>query len=62
LPPPLARMEAVAAPSPEADPVTIAYKPSLDIVSSCCFEPQFRRLAYHIAQQSQGKSILRFME
>jgi hypothetical protein len=27
----LARMEAVAAPSPEADPVTIAYKPSLDI-------------------------------
>src|SRR5271166_1959395 len=36
--PPWARMVAVAAPSPDAEPVTIAYKPSFDIVSSCCPE------------------------
>src|SRR6266581_4939938 len=36
--PSLARMAAVAAPRPEADPVTIAHKPSFDIgISSCCF-------------------------
>src|SRR3954467_11054449 len=36
--PPLARMAAVAAPRPEAEPVTIAHKPSFDIrISSCCF-------------------------
>src|ERR1700709_474557 len=29
--PPLARMAAVAAPRPDAEPVTIAHKPSLDI-------------------------------
>src|SRR6476661_3156287 len=29
--PPLARMAAVAAPKPDADPVTIAHKPSFDI-------------------------------
>src|SRR6476469_6768063 len=29
--PPLARMAAVAAPRPEAEPVTIAHKPSFDI-------------------------------
>src|ERR1700710_3333671 len=35
----LARMEAVAAPRPEAEPVTIAHKPSFDIrISSCCCE------------------------
>src|SRR6202011_5515945 len=37
--PPFARMAAVAAPKPDADPVTIAHKPSFDIrISSCCFE------------------------
>src|SRR4051812_42115062 len=37
--PPLARMDAVAAPRPEAEPVTIAHKPSFDIrVSSWCGE------------------------
>src|SRR3954449_5490025 len=37
--PPLARMAAVAAPRPEAEPVTIAHKPSFDIrISSCCSE------------------------
>jgi hypothetical protein len=31
-------MAAVAAPRPEAEPVTIAHKPSFDIrISSCCF-------------------------
>src|SRR6478736_1490473 len=30
-------MAAVAAPSPEADPVTIAHNPSFDIASSCVF-------------------------
>src|SRR5262249_24170540 len=34
--PPLAKMPAVAAPRPDAEPVTITHKPSFDIVSSCC--------------------------
>src|SRR4029078_6490244 len=35
--PPLARMAAVAAPRPEAEPVTIAHNPSFDIrISFCC--------------------------
>src|SRR6266404_235355 len=34
--PPLASMAAVAAPRPDAEPVTIAHKPSFDIrISSC---------------------------
>src|SRR5215475_15216021 len=33
-PPPLARIAAVAAPSPDAEPVTIAHKPSFDIAVS----------------------------
>src|SRR4029079_4292719 len=55
--PPFARMAAVAAPRPDADPVTIAHKPSFDI-------PRFLLLffdepcggAYHIARQSLCKS------
>src|SRR4029078_8733369 len=40
--PPLARIAAVAAPRPDAEPVTIAHKPSLDIrISSYCFETLF---------------------
>src|SRR5690349_10098900 len=51
-------MEAVAAPRPEADPVTIAHKPSLDIRFLLLFCSHFRGLAYHIARQSQGQSPL----
>src|SRR6476469_3214376 len=42
--PPFARMAAVAAPRPDAEPVTIAHKPSFDIgISFCCFELNFSR-------------------
>src|SRR5258707_15190414 len=34
--PPFARIAAVAAPSPDAEPVTIAHKPSADIAFPCC--------------------------
>src|ERR1700754_3473995 len=59
--PPLARMAAVAAPRPEAEPVTIAHKPSFDIrISSCCCELFLNGplvgLAYHIAWQGPCKS------
>src|SRR6185436_988486 len=59
--PPLARMAAVAAPRPEAEPVTIAHKPSFDIrISFCCFLAGFRTArrsrAYHIVPQSARKS------
>src|SRR5437879_3816667 len=59
--PPFARMAAVAAPRPEAEPVTIAHKPSFDIrISSCCFwlgfEPPVGRGPYHIALKSARKS------
>jgi hypothetical protein len=37
----LARILAVAAPRPDAEPVTITHKPSFDIVSSCCLEGRF---------------------
>src|SRR6478609_1073486 len=57
--PPLARMAAVAAPRPDAEPVTIAHKPSFDIrFSSSCFETLFERpialrLAYRAAKSLQ---------
>src|ERR1700761_3589458 len=38
--PPLARIPAVAAPRPDAEPVTITHKPSLDIGFLLLFEPQ----------------------
>src|SRR3954454_16995010 len=42
--PRFARMAAVAAPKPDAEPVTIAHKPSFDIrISSCCFDQNFSR-------------------
>src|SRR5688500_6638216 len=52
--PPLARIAAVAAPRPEAEPVTIAHKPSFDIrISSSCFwlgfEPPVHRLSLTIS-------------
>src|SRR5581483_3682024 len=37
--PPLARIPAVAAPRPDAEPVTITHKPSLDIGFLLLFEP-----------------------
>src|SRR5258708_372199 len=54
--PPLARMAAVAAPKPDADPVTIAHKPSFDIrISSNCFELNFARggIPYRAAKSLQ---------
>src|SRR5450755_2526326 len=62
--PPLARMAAVAAPRPDAEPVTIAHKPSFDIrISSCCFSltrPEARDLAYRAGKRLQiGKTPLR---
>src|SRR5438552_4262178 len=58
--PPLARIAAVAAPRPDAEPVTIAHKPSLDIrISSYCFETLFEpapACVYHIARQGPCKS------
>jgi hypothetical protein len=67
----LARIAAVAAPRPEAEPVTIAHKPSFDIrISSCCFETLFEpalelafefalawRLAYRAANSLQIHEI-----
>src|ERR1700709_2082854 len=58
--PPLAKIEAVAAPRPEAEPVTIAHKPSFDIrISSCCGELFLKGplvgLAYHIVRQGSCK-------
>src|SRR5258707_1620965 len=42
--PPLASMAAVAAPRPDAEPVTIAHKPSFDIrISSCDWTGRLRR-------------------
>src|SRR5947207_618538 len=59
--PPLARMRAVAAPRPEAEPVTIAHKPSFDIaISSFGFKPTGCALPYRAAQRLQiGESPLR---
>src|ERR1700761_5544544 len=51
--PSLARMPAVAAPRPDAEPVTITHNPSFDIASSCCYEPAqafARALPYHAAK------------
>src|SRR5215475_2614498 len=42
-----ARNPAVAAPRPDAEPVTIAHKPSFDIVSSFCLEFIPRLAIYH---------------
>src|SRR6266566_1465415 len=64
--PPLARMAAVAAPRPDAEPVTIAHKPSFDIrISSYCLEPTrcCSVALYHIAQPGGCKSDkLRYAE
>src|SRR4029077_16934527 len=54
--PPLASIAAVAAPKPDAEPVTIAHKPSFDIrISSCCFELNFARggIPYRAAKSLQ---------
>src|SRR5258707_7187041 len=59
--PPLARIAAVAAPRPDAEPVTIAHKPSLDIcISFYCFETLFEpamRLPYRAAKSLQIHEI-----
>src|SRR6266576_2202685 len=53
--PPLARIVAVAAPRPDAEPVTIAHNPSFDIgISSDDF--QRRDAIYHIVRRSARKS------
>src|SRR6266404_1826774 len=53
--PPLARMAAVAAPRPDAEPVTIAHNPSFDIgISSDDFSK--RDAIYHIVRRSARKS------
>src|SRR6478735_7197920 len=53
--PPLASMAAVAAPSPDAEPVTIAHKPSFDIrISSCDWNWPFE--THHIVPQNTCKS------
>ncbi len=53
--PPLASMAAVAAPRPDAEPVTIAHKPSFDIrISSCDWSRPFER--HHIVPQNTCKS------
>src|SRR5260370_18339914 len=53
--PPLASMAAVAAPSPDAEPVTIAHKPSFDIrISSCDWSWSFE--THHIVPQNTCKS------
>src|SRR5258707_7396868 len=61
--PPLARMAAVAAPRPDADPVTITHNPSFDIrISSCDFRPTRRHgdLPYRAIKCLQiGKTPLR---
>src|SRR5882757_4008340 len=60
--PPLARIAAVAAPRPDAEPVTIAHRPSFDIgISSRCLNRSpcarsYRAVAYHIARQNPGQS------
>src|ERR1700733_11208102 len=56
--PSLARMAAVAAPRPDADPVTITHKPSFDIrISSDRFQELFRCSAiYHILAGNTCKS------
>src|SRR6516165_6466748 len=54
--PPSARIDAVAAPSPDAEPVTIAFKASFDIASSFCLKPPRRRtlrLAYRAEKPAQ---------
>src|SRR2546430_1305748 len=51
--PPLASMAAVAAPRPDAEPVTIAHKPSFDIRISSCGWPVER---HHIVPQNACKS------
>src|SRR6266436_7597435 len=53
--PPLANMAAVAAPRPDAEPVTIAHKPSFDIrISSSDLEPAVE--THHIVPQIACKS------
>jgi hypothetical protein len=48
-------MAAVAAPRPDAEPVTIAHKPSFDIrISSCDLEPAVE--TQHIVPQNACKS------
>src|SRR6266478_957680 len=55
--PPLARMAAVAAPRPDADPVTIAHKPSFDIrISPYGFRDRYG--GYHIVQANACKSAM----
>jgi hypothetical protein len=53
-------MAAVAAPRPDAEPVTIAHKPSFDIrISSCDFELASRSAPYRAAKWLQiGKTPL----
>src|SRR5579862_2015030 len=63
--PPLARIAAVAAPRPDAEPVTIAHKPSFDIrVSSCCFELNSARggIPYRAAKSLSNPRSFRWTE
>src|ERR1700719_3111891 len=56
--PSFARMAAVAAPRPEAEPVTIAHKPSFDIRISpdCCSCWPANAAIYHIVRKNACKS------
>src|SRR6202035_4774507 len=56
--PSLARMAAVAAPRPDAEPVTIAHKPSFDIRISpdCCSAWPANDAIYHIVRKNACKS------
>src|SRR6202035_2121890 len=54
--PPLARMAAVAAPRPDAEPVTIAHKPSADISIPHLFLAKPAVAIYHIAPRNACKS------
>src|ERR1700676_5313944 len=54
--PPLARMAAVAAPRPDAEPVTIAHKPSPDIRISFFVLAKPATAIYHIVAEKACKS------
>src|SRR6266478_4898576 len=54
--PPLASMAAVAAPRPDAEPVTIAHKPSPDIRISSSFLADLSTAIYHTVQTNPCKS------
>src|SRR6185312_13728192 len=53
--PPFARMAAVAAPRPDAEPVTMTHIPSLDICFPLLIVVRLPTRLYHIAGLSSGK-------